>query len=161
MLALALAVLLSQSPAPSKPPRGGPSAYDSAKLFFLAGDIPTAQEWARRGLKREPKTCGPLHKQLAEYAFLLSALDQPTPDQVRSFLALDRQISPTVRGKLTERVYERFVARPLQLARAQADGGGGEAALKLVDEVLFVDPSNPDAGALKAKLAGSRKSPPR
>lgn len=160
MLALALTVVLSQSapafPGPGAPkgrpvtrPMGAPSAYDSAKLFFLAGDIPAAQDWAQRGLKKEPKTCGPLNRLLAEYGFLLSQMDQPTPTQVRDFLALDRQISRDVRGKLTEKVYERFVTKPLQLARLQADGGGTVFALKVADEVLFLDPANAEALQLK------------
>lgn len=165
MLALALTVLLSQSaptaPAPkARPttrPTGGPTAYDSAKLFFLAGDLPSAQDWAQRGLKKEPKTCGPLNKQLAEYAFLMSQMDRPTPEQVRDLFALDRQISRQVRGKLTEKVYERFVTKPLQLAHAQADGGGTVIALKLADEVLFVDPGNAEALQLKG-LSPVRKT---
>lgn len=165
MLALALTVLLSQSafPGPGAPkarpatrPTGAPTAYDSAKLFFLAGDISTAQDWAQRGLKKEPKTCGPLNKQLAEYAFLLSQMDQPTPTQVRDFLALDRAISRSVRGKLTQKIVERFVTKPLQLAQAQGEGGGTVYALKLIDEVLFVDPTNADAQALKATFLGQR-----
>jgi hypothetical protein len=149
LLVLSLAVLLGQAPA--KPPKGAPLASETAKLFFLAGDIATAQEWAQRGLKREPKVCGPLNKNLAEYAFLVSQIDQPTPEQVRSFFELDRKISPTVRGKLTEKVYERFVTKPLQLARTQADGGAAQA-LQLLEQVLFVDPKNAEALELKNQL---------
>lgn len=157
LLALSLAGLLLQAAPPAKPaakPSGAPTAAETAKLFFLAGDVATAQDWVQRGLKREPKTCGPLNKQLAEYAFLLSQLDQPTPEQVRSFFELDRKISPTVRGKLTQKAYERFVEKPLSLAKSQADGGGAMAT-QLVEQVLFLDPKNAEALALKAKLASS------
>ncbi|MDP1821867.1 MAG: hypothetical protein Q8L48_01430 [Archangium sp.] len=161
MLALALALLVMQAGPPAPPPKQGakpkvdpgPTAYDTAKLFFLAGDLATAQEWVRRGLKREPKTCGPLNKLLAEYNFLANHIDEFTPDQAREFLELDRQISPAVRGKVTEKAWARFVAKPLELAQDQAKGGGGPRALQLLEQVLYVDPKNAEALALKAKLA--------
>lgn len=160
LLALALSALLTQAPPPAAPPKGklgpGPTAYDTAKLFFLAGDLSTAQEWARRGLKREPKTCGPLNAQIAEYNFLATHIDEFTPDQAKAFLAIDRKISPTVRGQVTEKAFQRFVTKPLALAREQATGDVPRA-LQLVDQVLFVDPKNPDALALKAKLTAPLK----
>lgn len=168
MLALALALLVMQAAPPAGPPpkQGrpkidpGPTAYDTAKLFFLAGDLATAQEWVLRGLKREPKTCGPLNKLLAEYNFLANHVDEFTPDQARDFLELDRKISPTVRGKVTEKAWARFVARPLELAQNQATGGGGPRALQLLEQVLFVDPNNAEALALKAKLIRPDAGPP-
>lgn len=162
LLALAVSFLVTQAPPPAGPPKGklgpGPTAYDTAKLFFLAGDLSAAQEWARRGLKREPKTCGPLNKQIAEYNFLANRIDEFTPEEAKAFLAIDRKISPTVRGQVTEKAFERYVAKPLALARAQATGDIPRA-LQLVEQVLFVDPKNPDALALKASLtgAGNRK----
>lgn len=159
MLSLALAVLVLQAAPPATPPKqaakpkvdSGPTAYDTAKLFFLAGDLSSAQEWVLRGLKREPKTCGPLNKLLAEYNFLANHVDEFTPEQARDFLELDRKISPTVRGKVTERAWTRFVAKPLALAQEQAKGDVPQA-LQLVKQVLFVDPKNAEAVALMAKL---------
>lgn len=160
MLALALTVLVLQAAPPAAPPPkqgkpakvdSGPTAYDTAKLFFLAGDLATAQEWVLRGLKREPKTCGPLNKLLAEYNFLANHVDEFTPEQARDFLELDRKISPTVRGKVTERAWTRFVTKPLALAQEQAKGDVPQA-LQLVKQVLFVDPKNAEAVALMAKL---------
>lgn len=158
LLALVLSLTVLQAPpkAPKPPPGQGPTAYDSAKLFFLAGDLATAQEWARRGLKREPKTCGPLNKQLAEYNFLASHIDEFTPEQARDFLAIDRAISPTVRGKITEKAFHHFVTKPLELARAQATGDVPRA-LQLLDQVLFVDPKNAEALAFKAELSAPPK----
>lgn len=153
LLALLFLVVIQAPPAPAKPARlgPGPTAYDTAKLFFLAGDLATAQEWARRGLKREPKTCGPLNKNLAEYNFLVNHIEALTPEQAKSFLELDRTISPTVRGKVTEKAFARFVSKPLELAKDQAPGDVPRA-LQLVKQVLYVDPKNPEALALEAEL---------
>jgi hypothetical protein len=155
LLALLLLVVSvpPAGPAAPKPPKpaAGPTAYDTAKLFFLAGDLANAQEWVRRGLKREPKTCGPLNKLLAEYNFLASHIEEFTPEQARDFIELDRKISPTVRGKVTEKAWARFVTKPLELAHDQAPGDVPRA-LQLVKQVLFVDPKNPEALALEAEL---------
>ncbi len=163
LLALALTLLVSQVAPPvakkANPKLApGPTAYDTAKLFFLAGDLATAQEWARRGLKREPKTCGPLNAQLAEYNFLANHIDEFTPTQAKDFLELDRKISPTVRGKITEKAFTRFVGKPLELATGQAKGDVPRA-LQLVEQVLAVDPKNPDAVALKARLTSAGNRP--
>ena len=162
LLALALSFLVSQAPPVPPVKQGtqrlapGPTAYDTAKLFFLAGDLATAQEWVRRGLKREPKTCGPLNKLLAEYNFLVNHIDEFTPDQAKAFLEFDRKISPTVRGQMTEKAFQRYVTKPLELAGEQARGDVPRA-LQLLDQVLFVDPKNAEALALKTKLmAGAR-----
>lgn len=158
LLSLALVLLVTQAaPAPKQAPARakvapGPTAYDTAKLFFLAGDLATAQEWVRRGLKREPKTCGPLNALLAEYNFLANHIEEFTPDQARDFLELDRKISPTVRGKVTEKAFARFVTKPLELAHDQAQGDVPRA-LQLLAQVLFVDPKNAEALALRAQLA--------
>jgi|GEM_PF-2428188 hypothetical protein len=158
ILALALSVVLTQ-PAPPpglQLPRGpGPTAAETGKLYFLAGELATAQQWVQRGLKREPKTCGRLNKLLAEYAFLANHIDEFTSEQARAFFELDRQISPTVRGKLTEKAYERYVRKPLDLARSRAKGDVA-GALELVQHVLAVDPKNRDALALQAELVGNR-----
>lgn len=155
LLALALSLSLAAPPpskeAPRPPPGAGPTAYDSAKLFFLAGDLAQAQEWARRGLKREPKTCGPLNAQLAEYNSMANHIDEFTPQEAKTFLEIDRKISPTVRGKMTEKAFTRYVVKPLELARSNA-AGDVPRALQLIDQVLFVDPKNPDALALKTQL---------
>ena len=166
LLAIALSMLVTQLPPPSAPPpkqgkqkmAPGPTAYDTAKLFFLAGDLATAQEWVRRGLKREPKTCGPLNALLAEYNFLANHVDEFTLEQAKTFLELDRKISPTVRGQITEKAYRRFVTKPLELATEQARGDVPRA-VQLLEQVLLVDPANPDALALKAQLStpGNRK----
>lgn len=163
LLALVVSIVVLQAPPAAPPPRQGkpklapgPTASETAKLFFLAGDLGTAQEWARRGLKREPKTCGPLNKLLAEYNFLVNHIDEFTPDQARSFLDLDRKISPTVRGQITQKAFQRFVTKPLELAREQARGDVPRA-LQLLDQVLFVDPKNVEALALKSQLTAGRK----
>jgi len=98
--------------------RHRPHRLRHRQLFFLAGDSRhPAQEWVRRGLKREPKTCVPLNKLLAEYNFMASHIEEFTSDQARDFLELDRKISPTVRGKVTEKAWARFVTKPLELRR--------------------------------------------
>ena len=159
LLALALSMVVTQvAPPLTQGKMGpGPTAYDTAKLFFLAGDLATAQEWARRGLKREPKTCRPLNKMLAEYNFLANHIDEFTPDQAKSFLDLDRQISPSVRGQMTDKAFKRFVIKPLELAHDMATGDPPRAR-QLVDQVLYVDSKNAEALALLGQLKeGDRK----
>jgi hypothetical protein len=154
MLALALSMLVLHAAPDAGTPKKlgpGPSAYDTAKLFYLAGDLANAQEWARRGLKREPKTCGPLNVRLAEYNSMASHYEEFTPEEAKTFLELDRKISPTVRGKVTEKAFARFVTKPLSLATEQAKGDVPRA-LQLIDQVLFVDAKNAEALALKARL---------
>jgi hypothetical protein len=150
MLGFAMLVVLSGNPTKG-PPGPGPTAAETAKLYFLAGDIQRAQEWVQRGLKREPKTCGPLNKALAEYAFLANHLDEFTPEQAKEFLEIDRRISPTVRGKLTEKVFERYVRKPLDLAKSRSNGDV-PGALQIVGGILVIDPKNADALALKKTL---------
>ena len=144
-------------PQPPSPRQGkqklapGPTAYDTAKLFFLAGELATAQEWVRRGLKREPRTCVPLNALLAEYNSMANHIDEFKPDEARTFLDLDRKISPTVRGRLTEKAFTRYVSKPLELAKEQAKGDVPRA-LQLVDQVLTIDPKNAEGLAMKAQL---------
>lgn len=160
MLSLLLTLALTQAPPgkPAPPPGPGPSAAETAKLYFLAGDLQKAQEWVVRGLKKEPKTCGALRKLLAEYAFHANHLDELSLDDAKAFLALDRKISPTVRGKLTEKAFSRYVSKPLELAHARANGDA-KGAMSLVDSVLAVDPANPEALALKKDLIAASNHP--
>jgi hypothetical protein len=153
LLSLALTVCLSQAPAKPKPPPpgSGPTAAETAKLYFLAGDIARAQDWVTRGLKREPKTCGPLNKLIAEYAFLANHVDEFTPEQAKSFIDLDHQISPTVRAKLTEKAYAHYVLKPIELARSRMNGDA-PGAVDLLNHALVVDPKNADALALLAEI---------
>lgn len=158
---LTAALLAAAPPAPGAAPgpapvkgkkaRKGPSAYDTALLYFLAGDLPKAQDWARRGLEREKEKCLPLHRLLAEYAFLLGE-SELTREQARELVALDRKISATVPSKLTEKVLGRFVKGPLEVARARAKAGDAQGAKALVEEALFVDPQDADGKALWASL---------
>lgn len=149
-LVLSSVVLQTAPPKQAKVPPA-PSAYDTAKLFFLAGDLAKAQQWARRGLKQEPKTCGPLNIALAEYNFLANHIDEFTLEQAKTFLELDRKISPTVRGRVTEKAFFRYVSQPLEQARGWADGNRN-GALQLVARVLAVDPKNPGALELQSRL---------
>lgn len=164
MLALALAAVLAQAAPPAKdkakekPLAPAPTAAETAKLFFLAGDLQRAQEWVVRGLKKEPKTCGALKKLLAEYAFHANHVDELSLEDAKTFLELDRKISPTVRGKLTEKAFARYVTKPLELARARG-AGDVPGALELVGRVLEVDPQNADALGLKKELEGRRNRP--
>ncbi len=144
-------------PVPGKSAKGkvarkGPTAYDTALLYFLAGDLPKAQDWAKRGLEREKARCLPLHQHLAEYAYLFGA-DELTRDQARELVALDRKISPTVPSKLTEKVLGAHVTQPLQLAQARATAGDARGAKALAERALFVDPQSAEAKALLASLA--------
>ena len=127
---------------------------DGVKVFLTQtpptdGGVGAAR--GKRGLKREPKTCGPLNKLLAQYNFMASHIEEFTPDEAKEFLELDRTISPTVRGKVTAKAWARFVTKPLELAHAQAPGDVARA-LQLVKQVLYVDPKNPEALALDAEL---------
>jgi tetratricopeptide (TPR) repeat protein len=145
---LALSLLVFQANPPPKPKPPPPS--ETAKLFFLAGDLAKAQEWARQGARRDPKVCKPLLKKLAEYAFLAGKIDEMNPAQAKQFLDLDRSISPEKPGKLTERAIERFVTKPLEIATHHARSGNPDSARVIATQVLAVDPSNAEAQALVA-----------
>lgn len=148
VLTLLLGATLFQQP---QLPAHGPKASETAKLYFLAGDLAKAQDWARRGLTTEKRTCERLHKALVEYSFLANRSDAFSLLEAKQFIELDRHISPGTPGKLTQAVLERFVDKPLSLAAARAEGDVS-GALRLVDQVLTVEPHNSVAKALKKKL---------
>lgn len=123
-----------------------PPAGETAKLFFLAGDLAKAVEWATRGLKTDAKNCKPMLKALAEYGFLANHTDEFTPAQARDFIKYDRAISPAAPGKLTQPIIERFVTGPLVRAAQTTDKA---EAKSIVERVLLVDPKNPEALSLQ------------
>ena len=143
-MALLLALVLASHPSPSLP-------ASSARLSFLAGDLSTAVEWARRGVATEPEVCKPMLKALAEYAFLANHSDELTPEQARDFIKWDRVISPTVPGKLTQPVIARFVTGPLARAREMASSNAAQTKV-LIERVLAVDPENAEALKLRKTL---------
>jgi tetratricopeptide (TPR) repeat protein len=147
-LVLALSVLTQGRPGSS-----APKASETARLYFLAGDLAKAQEWARSGRAKDP-ACGPLLKLLADYAFDVGHADGFDPPSARAFLRLDRQISPTVPGKLTRPVIDRFITHPLALAQAHQKAGSAESAARIAAQVLDVDPTNAEALALVGRDAG-------
>jgi hypothetical protein len=59
---------------------------------------------------------------------------------------------------MTEKAFTRYVVKPLELAKSNAPGDATRA-MQLVDQVLFVDPKNSEALALKKELSepGNRK----
>lgn len=145
LLALALSLSLSQAP------ERGPSAYETAKLFFLAGDLAKSQEIARRGLKDDGKRCKALLKLLAEYAFLANHVDEFTPAQAKQFIELDRKIAPGAVGKLTQKAVERYLDKPLSIAKLRAEAGDATGARTICAENLKIDPKHADTLAfLKA-----------
>lgn len=147
----ALLALLLLAP-PSAPADKGPSLSETARLYFLAGDVRKALEWCTRGMKTEPRRCKPMIKALAEYGYLAERRDAFTPADAKAFLEWDRAISPTTPSKLTEPTIARFVTEPLARARALAAAGGAAPAQELVAQVLLVDPRNPAALALRDEL---------
>ncbi|MDP3499452.1 MAG: hypothetical protein Q8S33_03940 [Myxococcales bacterium] len=153
----ALLMLVVSQPMPMPGAGGGdkalaPTAIETARLYFIAGNIPSAREWGQRGLKKEAKLCKPLLKNLAEYSFLLSKYEALTLDEAKLMIVLDRRISPKAVGKLTTPVIERYVTGPMVRARLWAEQGAAGDAVKFIDDVLTVDPSNADAKALRAQL---------
>lgn len=156
MLLVAL-LSLAVTQAPPLPPglegsKVAPTALETARLYFLAGDVANAKGWAQRGLKKEAKTCKPLLRDLAEYAYLIGKYDELTLDEARQVLELDRRISPKARGKLTVRIEERFVTGPLKRARDWAVQGAAAEAVAFVDDVLKVEPGHAEAKALRLEL---------
>jgi hypothetical protein len=155
MSAFVLAVLLSQAP-PALPGPGDskrpPKASESARLYFLAGDLAAAREWCERGLKKERAVCKPFLEHLASYAYLVGRYAPLTPDEAREVLVLDRKLSPSAPGRLTTPVLERFVLGPLTRARLWAEQGAAGEAVTFVEAALRVDPSNAEARALRAHL---------
>ncbi len=149
MLTLTLLTLLAVDPKPAAAP--APPPEDFARLYFVAGDVARAQEVLRPCLKTKPKICKPLHTWLVEYAFVYAQLDSLTPEQAAQLLAWDVKINPKAHSRLTEPVIERFVNRPLQNARTLAQGDPAQA-LKVLEQVLRVDPGNAEARTLREAL---------
>lgn len=159
MLTLCLLALVAAAPPAGKKPAGAPHPSETAKLFFLTGDIAKAQEFALACARREPKKCGPINKWIAEYAFLVRDSDTLTADQARELIALDLKIVPDKRGKLTEKVFERYVTVPLDRARSRASGDR-KGALSIVEHVLLVDPKNVAALELQKSLRNEADAGP-
>ncbi|MBE2249683.1 MAG: hypothetical protein IAE78_09045 [Myxococcus sp.] len=159
MLSALLAVVLSQ-PMPMGLPGPdaasgkalAPTALETARIYFIAGNLPAAREWGQRGLKREARVCKPLLKDLAEYSYLVSKYEPLTLEEARTLLALDKRISPKAVGKLTEPVVDRYVKGPLARASLWAEQGAAAEAVRFVDDVLLVDPANAEARALRLRL---------
>ncbi len=141
MHAIALSLFFAATPAK------GPAPADTARLFFLAGDLAKAADWANRGVKDDPKRCGPLVKALAEYAFLANHTDEFTPSQARNFIKWDKAISPGRPGKITQEVIDRFVNAPLKRAEAVKESDKAQAT-EIITHVLEVDPGNAEARTL-------------
>jgi tetratricopeptide (TPR) repeat protein len=154
MLGIVLLVLVQTPPTMMGQPTAapGPKASETAKLYFIAGDLKSAREWAERGLRREAKRCRPILRDLAEYAFLMSRYEPLTSEQARLVLELDRRLSPQQPGKLTRPVIERYVEGPLNRAKAWVEQGAASEAVQFVDEALAVDPHNAEAIQLKNTL---------
>ncbi len=159
-----LAWLAAQAPVPTAGladagpgERVMPPFSETAKLYFLAGDLAKAVEWATRGVRsKKPsdvKSCRPLLKALAEYGFLAPHADDFTVQQAHDFIQYDRAISPGTPGKLTTPIIERFVTRPLtraaELARTPSRSSD---ARQVLENVLAVDPTNEAAAQLRAAL---------
>jgi hypothetical protein len=153
MLTLALSLSLLQVPLVD-PPRG-PGAYETAKLFFLTGDVAKASEVARSGLATDGKRCRALLRWLAEYGYLANRLDELTPEQARELLELNRKIAPGGVGKLTQKVIARFIDKPLQVARLRAQAGDAAGAAAIARETLRVDPKHPEVLDFLASLSGA------
>lgn len=150
MLTLALISLLAGKPDAGVPLGKGPGAAETARLYFLAGDISKAQEFTRGCIKSQPKLCKPLNAWLAEYAYLIGQ-DPLTPEQVRALLDFDHKIAPLAQSKLTKKVVDQYVTRPFELAKARANGDEA-GALKLLDVLLSIDPKHEGALALQRDL---------
>lgn len=148
--ALALALALSQAPADKAPV--GPGALETAKLFFLAGDISKAEDVARSGLKKDKKRCTAMLKLLAEYGYLANHMDEFTPEQAKTFLELDAKIAPGGIGKLTQKTIERFIEKPLEVAKLRAQAGDPVGAAAIAREGLKVDPKHAGTLAFLASL---------
>ena len=106
-------------------------------------------------LQKEPKAlCKQLGRWLAEYTFLYSHLDSFKPEDARTFIELDRKLSPKQRSRLTEHAIERYVNKPFETAKSLANGNQ-KRALELLDIVLSIDPKHADALALKKSLVAA------
>lgn len=150
MLTLVLSLALSQAPAGK--PAAGPLPSETAKLFFLTGDIAKAEEIARSGLKKDKKRCAALIKLLAEYGYLANHMDEFTPEQAKEFVELDAKIAPTGVGKLTQKTIERFIDKPLEVAKLRAQAGDPVGAAAIARDTLKVDPKHAETLAFLASL---------
>jgi hypothetical protein len=151
---LALLMILAAAPDPAAAKKGPPPS-ELARLYFLAGDLRRAVESAGMG-RQDPKkpdaaACKTLYPLLVEYEFLVPRRDTLKPEEAKSLLELDREISPKQMGNLTKEVLKHYVEIPLQLAR-NAGSENAPRARKLLAQVLAVDPANPDALKLSAEL---------
>lgn len=149
-----LALLLSQAP-PQKLGGGArPKPSEMAHLFFLAGDLARAVDQARQCNVAEKGKCKAMLVALAEYQFLANRIERFSAADARSFIALDRTISKTVPGKLTEPVLARWVKDPIARATQAATAGDRAQAEAIAVQVLQIDPGNADARALAGRDAG-------
>ncbi len=140
-------------PDPAQAPKGPPPHLETARLYFVAGDLRRAGEFIDRCLQSpEKKKCLPIKRALAEYSYLASQRDSLTAAQARQVLEFDRQISPQKVGKLTQVVSEQWVGRPTRIAQSRFEAGQLTAARASLDEALAVDPLNVEALAVKARI---------
>jgi hypothetical protein len=139
-------------PPPGGKPGPGPSAYETAKLFYLTGDLLKAEETARHGLQDDPKRCKALLKLLAEYAYLANHVDEFTPEQAKQFIELDKKITPDGIGKLTQKALDRYVEKPLNIARLRAQAGDAVGARAICADILKIYPKHPDTVAFLKSL---------
>jgi hypothetical protein len=144
---LAVAMILSQSGAARGP---APKGVEAVQQAFVLGELARATEAARACARKEPRVCKPLVRSLGQYAPLAKLGDKLTAVQARQLLDLDRQISPRVTGAISKRAIEKFVTAPLDLARHHAQQGNAASARVIAQQVLEVDPLNPEARALAA-----------
>lgn len=142
MAALLLALLLTQAP---------PKPSELARIAYGQGDLVTAMEYARKGIKTD-KACKPMIKDLIEYQSLAGHTDALTVDEAKLLLALDKKISPGRRGKITDEVYLRRVQGPINRARMLWQNGGPGEALQALQLALEIDPANADALQMQAAL---------
>jgi hypothetical protein len=152
MLNLVMLVWLSNTPPAAKPPLKGVEAVRAA---FVHVGVASATEAARSCLPTQPKVCGPLLKSLEQYSMLAKGFSEMTSPQAQQLLQLDREISPQAPGEFTQRVIERFVSAPLELARFHVQNGNVAGARVIAQQVLEADPANPEARQLSGAVSGS------
>ena len=161
MIALLISICVLQippsmlPPPPTSPGTGAPNgkkltpkASELVKLYFLAGDLATAIDWAQKGMKKEPKLCSAQIKQLAQYQYLAGKIDELTPSEAAELVVLSKKIAPGGISKLTAKALEKFAVRPLKLAQLRFDAGDKKFAQETAQQVLQIDPDNVDAKKL-------------
>jgi hypothetical protein len=144
-LALAALAWLSHTPSEVKAPMQGALAVRAAYVHVGLG---TALETARACAFTQPGECKPLLKNLEAYSTLAKSVGELSPPQVQQLLQLDREISPDAPGEITQRVVERYVSAPLELARYHLQAGNADGARIIALQVLEADPSNREAQRL-------------